>query len=346
MQKNCQFFLKNCQRIHKHNKESETHGYSLAMNAFGDLSSKDFHDQYATGLAEEIDEETALGSGDTDVDSDDSDDNKSISDYPKEVDWTQYLSPAQEQASCGACYIFSTLSAVEGRCAIKGWPVLTLSVQEVLDCIEDQSCTKGFQSHVYKWGKPDGEGGYSKRDDYQAYNAAIGECNENPTNSHIEQLINYGKVSTFSSEDLELVVIKHLQDGPMSTAICTTSVDWQFLEAGGVVRGPSCDVLTHGVTLVGYGTDQESGYDYWLIKNSWGTSWGNNGYAKLCRGEKCHEAGDFGFAGIMKQIFYPLCSDYDGVTTGNELSIGSDKNSGLMFESFNQASKWLSSFFP
>ena len=75
-------------------------------------------------------------------------------DLPDELDWEKkgLTTSVKTQGHCGACYIFSTLAAVETRCAIRNWPLRSLSVQAELDCLDDQSCVKGFQSHVYKFG--------------------------------------------------------------------------------------------------------------------------------------------------------------------------------------------------
>ena len=74
---------------------------------------------------------------------------------PLHLDWNErgFVTTPESQGRCGACYIFSSETAVESRCAINGWPLLRLSRQSLLDCLPDQSCTKGFQSHVYQWGK-------------------------------------------------------------------------------------------------------------------------------------------------------------------------------------------------
>merc|ERR1719203_2545341 len=75
------------------------------------------------------------------------------------------------QGHCGACYIFSTLAAVETRCAIRNWPLRSLSVQAELDCLDDQSCVKGFQSHVYKFGIR--KKGFEPENKYDRYTGEI-----------------------------------------------------------------------------------------------------------------------------------------------------------------------------
>lgn len=88
--------------------------------------------------------------------------------------------------------------------------------------------------------------------------------------------------------------------GPVSVAIDASHESFQFYSQG-VYYEPQCDStqLDHGVLAVGYGTDQQSGQDYWLIKNSWATVWGDQGYIKIARNRDNH-------CGVATQASYPL----------------------------------------
>jgi len=321
-------FLENCAIIHKHNNNPKS-TYSLHVNQFADMSLVEFNQKYASGFMEETYVDTSMSRRrmskkrrkkyDETVRrkarrwlSDGEDTEVAEVGIKKSLDWHELglVTPAKSQNSCGACYIFSTQAAIESRCAILDWPLVDLSVQETLDCIEDQSCVKGFQSHVYKWGII--HKGYLPNEKYRPYDGMIRSCKENPE-KHTDRLQSWGKISSHSEQE----TMEKLQQGPLSTAICTTKMDWRFV-AHGVVRGGHCEALTHGVTLIGYGHDTKSDLDYWIIKNSWGPLWGQNGFAHLCRGAKCG-AGSTGYGGILKQIFYPECSDYGN---GTALDLG------------------------
>lgn len=304
-------FFENCEKIAKHNTAGE-HTYTLGMNDFGDLTRDEFQKIYASGHMEEP-EATVAGYTEhgrrklrhwDDYDEDDDDEDEEIGgDLPDELDWEKkgLTTSVKTQGHCGACYIFSTLAAVETRCAIRNWPLRSLSVQAELDCLDDQSCVKGFQSHVYKFGIR--KKGFEPENKYDRYSGEINSC-EDKQDEHVDALKDWGKISSHSEEDTK----RELQNGPVSTAICTTSIEWQFLKDG-VVKGGSCEGLTHGVTLVGYGEHPESKEKYWKIKNSWGPHWGQGGYALLCRGDKCGENTQLGFAAILKQLYFPICSD-------------------------------------
>jgi len=307
-------FFENCEKIAKHNLAG-THTYTLGMNNFGDLTRDEFQRIYSSGHLEEPEDpaEEAVAEmhrrrnlrfEDEDMDLDDDDDEEIGADLPEELDWEKkgLTTSVKTQGHCGACYIFSTLAAVETRCAIRNWPLRSLSVQAELDCLSDQSCVKGFQSHVYKSGIR--QKGFEPENKYDRYNGDINKCHDKKKD-HVDALKNWGKIGSHSEDDTK----RELQNGPVSTAICTTSIEWQFLKDG-VVKGGSCEGLTHGVTLVGYGYDDGSELPFWKIKNSWGPHWGQNGYAKLCRGEHCgSNTRDLGFAAILKQLYFPICTD-------------------------------------
>jgi len=313
-------FFENCEKIAKHNLAGK-HTYTLGMNNFGDLTREEFQRIYASGHLEEPGD--LLGWSEHvhrrqldafDEDEEDDDDEEIGGDLPDELDWEKkgLTTSVKTQGHCGACYIFSTLAAVETRCAIRNWPLRSLSVQAELDCLDDQSCVKGFQSHVYKFGIR--KKGFEPENKYDRYSGEINSCQDDKA-EHVDALKDWGKISSHSEEDTK----RELQNGPVSTAICTTSIEWQFLKDG-VVKGGSCEGLTHGVTLVGYGVHGESKEKYWKIKNSWGPHWGMGGYALLCRGDDCGENTQLGFAAILKQLYFPICTDRTTFDASEETS--------------------------
>jgi len=82
----------------------------------------------------------------------------------------------------------------------------------------------------------------------------------------------------------ETGLFTELHYGPVSIAIEADQSSFQFYSSG-VFTGPCGSNLDHGVTLVGYGTDETTSLDYWIVKNSWGSSWGENGYIRIVRGK-------------------------------------------------------------
>merc|ERR1712093_847925 len=192
------------------------------------------------------------------------------------VDWTTKgaVTPVKNQESCGSCWAFSTTGAMEGALAIKNKKLVSFSEQELVDCagsFGNQGCNGGLMDNGFKYIESKGDALESK----YPYTGKGGSCNSAKTTPVAMQ--------------------------PVSVAIEADQSGFQFYKSG-VFSGTCGTKLDHGVLAVGYGTD--SGKDYWKVKNSWGPTWGQNGYIMLAR----NTANKAGQCGIAMQPSYPKMS--------------------------------------
>jgi C1A family cysteine protease len=194
---------------------------------------------------------------------------------PESVNWVEKgaVSPVQNQMQCGSCWAFSTKEAIEGIHAIKTGNLISLSAQELVDCCSTCSgCSGGlmplgFQC-VIDWGGIVSDSCYP-------YKAHSQQCESGC--SKVASISGYREVQSGDENALMNAGAKQ----PISIAIYAASRSFQMY-SGGVYDDTSCDgSLDHGVLLAGYGTD--SGTPYWLVKNSWGQSWGEEGYIRIAR---------------------------------------------------------------
>jgi xylem cysteine proteinase len=227
------------------------------------------------------------------------------------VDWTTLgaVTPVKNQQQCGSCWAFSTTGAIEGAIAIKTKKLTAISEQELVDCagsFGNQGCNGGLMDDGFKFVMAQGD---SLETTY-AYTAATGTCDsakETAADGVKKSLITGLKdVTPQSCADMMAAVAL----GPVSVAIEADQTGFQHY-ATGVFSGACGASLDHGVLVVGYGTDGSS--DYWKVKNSWGSTWGDAGYirmAKSCKatgrsllgGGKPTAAGE---CGILSQPSYP-----------------------------------------
>ncbi|KAG5247058.1 senescence-specific cysteine protease SAG [Salix suchowensis] len=193
-------FKENIERIEAFNSGSDR-GYKLGVNKFADLTNEEFramHHGYRSKPSKVVSSSFRY---------------ENLSAMPPSMDWRKAgaVTPVKDQGTCGCCWAFSAVAAIEGIIKLKTGKLISLSEQELVDC--------------------DVEG---------------------------------------SDQAVEAVAKQ-----PVSVAVDGVGYDFQFYKSG-VFKGDCGTYLNHAVTAIGYGASSD-GTAYWLVKNSWGTSWGERG---------------------------------------------------------------------
>jgi len=201
---------------------------------------------------------------------------------PASVDWrtTNVVSPVKDQGVCGSCWAFSSSEAIEGQYAMKHNEIIILSEQFLVDCAWNngsQGCGGGFQSAAFQYVTE--VGGIPSAVDYGGYKMINEMCHYNNMSA---TAVVHGFNAIASGDELALAQTSAVA-GPIAISI-NVQMSLVFYESG-VYYDPAClngiDDLDHAVLLIGYGT--ENGQDFWLVKNSWSTFWGDFGYVKMAR---------------------------------------------------------------
>merc|ERR1711904_81769 len=211
------------------------------------------------------------------------------------VDWTTKgaVTPVKDQGQCGSCWAFSTTGGLEGAWEISSGQLTSMSEQQFVDCDKSSmGCNGGNMGSAFQWAEQQNV----LTEQSYPYTARDGSCKSSGSTA-IPQggVTGYKSVGSLFSKATVASLESAIDKNPVSIAIEADQSSFQHY-TGGVLSSGCGTSLDHGVLAVGYNTAQ----GYWLVKNSWGKSWGDNGYIKLSQtGNVC---------GILNQPVYPTVS--------------------------------------
>jgi len=281
-----EIFAENMKFIEQHNMDF-TQNFTLGMNQFTDMTNEEFRSK-KNGLLK-------LGSYCNGF-------SESSSGLPDRVDWRKNgaVTSVKDQGQCGSCWTFSSTGAIEGAWAISKGDLLDLSEQQLVDCAQGIQ----YGSHGCNGGQMDGAFKYVMNNGQcsdAAYPYVSGVTKEDGTcNDTCEPEVFLSSCSDVEPNNQQVMKQAVFQQ-PVAVAIEADTMYFQSYSSG-VLDSAKCGTkLDHGVLTVGYG--EENGVKYWLVKNSWGTSWGEDGYVKIGRSDSTN---DPGICGIAMQPSFPV----------------------------------------
>tara|TARA_Y100001980_G_C14550640_1_gene333317 strand:+ start:60 stop:944 length:885 start_codon:yes stop_codon:yes gene_type:complete len=217
---------------------------------------------------------------------------------PLKIDWRDdnIISAVKNQEKCGSCWSFSSAEATEGIWAKKHNNLYNLSEQELIDCSTlygNNGCSGGSMINAYKYII---NNGLCTNESYPYTGTDKNIC-KNTTCNKVAKIDNYKSIISTEKQLEKAVALQ-----PVSVAIEADKRSFQLYKSG-IYNDINCgQKLDHGVLLVGYGYDFLFNMKYWIVKNSWGEKWGENGYIRIQKDSGI----DGGMCGIALQASAPI----------------------------------------
>jgi cathepsin L len=271
-------FRDNLALIESHNKKYDAglSSYQMAVNQFADMTQSEFLSML------NLQNDLKLNS---------SRNAKTFkkpfgAEVPESINWVKLgaVTEVKNQEMCGSCWSFSAIGCIEGQNFIKNNKLVSLSAQNLVDCShkpnQNDGCNGGLMDYAFEYVRDEG---IMTEADY-AYTARRGNCNFSSSKS-VLKVKSYVDVKAESEEQLQQAVGLI---GPISVAVDASGFNFY---STGVYDQNNCgngrNNLNHGILAVGYGTTDD-GKQYWLVKNSWGSSWGEHGYIRMSKNSNNH----------------------------------------------------------
>ncbi|XP_058735267.1 zingipain-1-like [Vicia villosa] len=283
-EKRFQIFKNNVEFIEYFNAAGDK-PFNLSINHFADLTSEEFKASLNGKKKLHYENETSSFRY------------HNVTSVPDSMDWRKRgaVTPIKDQGTCGSCWAFSAVAAMESIHQITTGELVSLSEQELVDCVKGNNtagCSGGYMEDAFEF---IAEKGGIASEAYYPYKETDERCKVKKERRAAE-IKGYEKVPPKSEKEL----LKAVANQPVSVYVDSGGSTFQFY-SGGIFTGKCRTRLDHAVVVVGYGVS-EDGVKYWLVKNSWGTEWGEKGYMRMKRDIGSKK----GLCGIAISPSYPV----------------------------------------
>lgn len=288
-----EIFRDNIEFIREHNiREHGTNatGIMLGMNAFSDLTQSEFSSGHQGFSSAKASSSCSLFVYDSSVDAL----------VPSVKDWRDSaVTSVKDQGQCGSCWAFSAVGAMEGSWAIHSGDLVDLSEQQLVDCAGlrygNLGCNGGLMDGAFQYSM---DGNIMCTESEYPYTSGTTKSSStcesnNCISSSFDEDIVFSECWDVDPKN-QRALRQAVSQQPVSIAIEADTRYFQSYESG-ILTSDSCGTnLDHGVLIVGYGTD--NGVDFWRVKNSWGSAWGEDGYIRIGRSDSTNDSGICGIA--------------------------------------------------
>ena len=279
-----EIFRTNLRNILLHNLDINQN-FTMGINQFTDLTPQEFKDQFVGGLRTEVGSYGCKGFS------------SDASGAPSSIDWRQKgaVTSVKDQGQCGSCWAFATTANAESVWAISSGKLLDLSEEFLVDCATgvgyfNMGCNGGQPDSAFKYMIKNGQCSESSYPYKAGTTKTAGTCQKCTSTG-----VSFSSCSDVTPND-QVSLMAAVSKQPVVIAI---EADTRYFQSysGGILDSSSCGTkLDHAVEIVGYGS--ENGIDYWIVRNSWSSSWGEQGYVRI---KKTSLTNDIGICGLAAE---------------------------------------------